>query len=153
MRNANAIQYVLTGGDSANDVISLYFKLKTEYRRNAQFACSSGALAALRKLRDSNGGGFLWQQNMAQGIDAPEGLLCGRPVFTWEDMNASLSTSPITSNKLLVGDFQAGYELTEIGPMSVLRDPYSTHGKTAFYVAQRFGGKLTDSNALKVLRA
>ena len=45
------------------------------------------------------------------------------------------------------------YELTEIGPMSILRDPYTVKGKTLFYIAQRFGGRVVDGNALKVLLA
>ena len=54
---------------------------------------------------------------------------------------------------ILCGDFTAGYELVEIGGMSILRDPYSTHGKTTFYVSHRFGGRLCDNDAVKVLRA
>jgi HK97 family phage major capsid protein len=153
LRDSGTIQYVASSADLANDVISLYFTLKTEYRRNARFACSSGTLAALRKLRDTDGSGYLWQHNLSQAIDAPDGLLVGRPVTTWEDMSATLTSSPEAADKLLVGDFDAGYELVEIGGMTILRDPYSVKGKTSFYIAQRFGGKITDANALKVLRA
>jgi HK97 family phage major capsid protein len=63
-----------------------------------------------------------------------------------------LSSSP-QGRKLLVGDFTAGYELTEIGGMTVLRDPYSTKGKTIFYISQRFGGTVIDNHAIKVLVA
>ena len=35
--------------------------------------------------------------------------------------------------------------------MSVLRDPYSTKGRVFFYIAQRFGGRITDNDAIKVL--
>jgi HK97 family phage major capsid protein len=153
MRAAGAIQYVPTTGDLANDVYDLYFSLKSEYRQNARFACSSGALAGLRKLRDEDGGGFLWQSNLSQAVDAPNGLLAGKPVLTWEDMSASISSSPQAADKLLVGDFQQGYELIEIGGMSVLRDPYTSRGKTLFYIYQRFGGAVVDNNSLKVLRA
>jgi HK97 family phage major capsid protein len=64
-------------------------------------------------------------------------LLFGRAVFTWEDMRATVSTSPQAPNRILFGDFAAGHGLTEIGPMTILRDPYSTKGKTVFYLAQR----------------
>jgi HK97 family phage major capsid protein len=151
-RNPAAIQYVTSTGDAANDVVDLLFALKPAYRRNARFAMSSTVLATLRKLRDSNGSGFLWQQNLSQGIDAPDGLLVGKPVTTWENMPSTYSTSPM-GFKVLCGDWKAGYELTEIGPMTVLRDPYTTKGSTVFYFAQRFGGKIVDNNALKVLRA
>lgn len=152
LRNAAALQYIDTTGDAANDIVDLYFTLAPEYRRNARFAMSSGVLADIRKLRDSNGSGFLWQQNLAQGIDAQDGLLVGRPVNTWEDLPATYATSP-QGFKVLCGDFAAGYELIEIGPMTIIRDPYTVKGKTLFYLYQRFGGKIVDNNAIKVLSA
>ena len=81
-RAATALQYIVGSGDLANDIISLYFTLKPEYRANATFVMSSASLAVVRQLRDSNGSGFLWQQNLSQAMDAPDGLLMGRPVIT-----------------------------------------------------------------------
>jgi len=35
--------------------------------------------------------------------------------------------------------------------MTILRDPYTAKGRTLFYIAARFGGKLTDNEAIKIL--
>lgn len=77
MRAADAIEYIATSADLANDIIELYFSLKPEYRRNASFVMSSATLAAVRKLRDSNGSGFLWQANLSGAVDAADGTLLG----------------------------------------------------------------------------
>jgi HK97 family phage major capsid protein len=152
IRDAAAIQYVSTGGDAADDVYSLYFTLAPEYRHNSTFAMSSGVLSSLRQLRDSSGSGFLWQQNLGSSVDAPDGLLAGRPVATWEDLTSSYTQSPV-DYPLLCGDFQAGYEITEIGPMSVILDQVTTKGKTLVFLYQRFGGCIIDNNAIKCVRA
>lgn len=57
-RLPDVIESVATSADVANDIIELYFTLKPEYRRNASFVMSSATLAAVRKLRDSNGSRF-----------------------------------------------------------------------------------------------
>lgn len=150
-RGADVVEAIVTTGDNANDIVDLFFALKPEYRANASFLMSSTVLATIRKLRDSSGSGFLWQQNLSNAIDAPDGLLVGRPVYTSESL-PSIGGSP-QADGIYVGDFQQAYELVQIGGMSVLRDPFSTHGKTTFYLAQRFGGRLIDNDSLKVLRA
>jgi HK97 family phage major capsid protein len=60
--------------------------------------------------------------------------------------------SPVEDG-ILCGDFDAGYELVRIGPMTLIRDDISVKGKVSFYTAQRFGGRLVDNDAIKVLRA
>lgn len=152
-RNVAALQHKVTTGDTATDIVSLFFTLAPEYRARSTWLMSSGVLASLRSLRAEAGDGqFLWQQNLSAAVDAPDGLLLGRPVATSESLPAVLSTSP-QGRKVIVGDFSTGYELVEIGGMTVLRDPYSTKGKTSFFISQRFGGTVVDNHAIKVLLA
>lgn len=151
LRAADALQYISGTSDLADDLISLFFSLKNEYRRNAQFVMSSTSLAAVRKLRDSNGSGYLWQQNLSSAIDAPDGLLLGRNVRTTEELDA-VGASP-ANNAILCGDFTVGYELVEIGPMSVIRDEVTDRGRVLFYIFQRVGGRIVDNDAIKVLQA
>lgn len=151
VRAADALEYISGSADLANDLIDLFFALKPEYRRSAVFVMSSASLAAVRKLRDASGSGFLWQQNMAQGIDAPDGLLLGKRVITTEELGV-VGSSP-ANNAILCGDFNSGYEIVEIGPMSIVRDDVTDRGRVLLYIAQRFGGRIVDNNALKVLKA
>ena len=53
----------------------------------------------------------------------------------------------------MVGDLDVAYELIRVGPMTLIRDDISVKGKVSFYTAQRFGGRLVDNDAIKVLRA
>jgi HK97 family phage major capsid protein len=150
-RAADVIEYIATSGDVANDLIELYFTLKPEYRRNAVFVMSSATLAAVRKLRDSNGSGFLWQANLSGAVDAGDGTLLGKRVITSEEL-PTIGASPVVDG-VLCGDFDVGYELVRIGPMTLIRDDISVKGKVSFYTAQRFGGRLVDNDAIKALRA
>ncbi len=152
-RAADVIQRVEASGsnDLADDLITTFFTLAPEYRRNATWVMSSASLAIARKLRDSNGSGFLWQANLGNAVDQSDGSLLGKPVITCEDL-PSLNGSP-GADGVLVGDFMQAYELVQIGPMEIIRDPYSTRGFTIFYLSSRFGGRLTDNNAIKVLAA
>jgi len=150
-RTQDILQYVSGTADLADDLITLFFTLKNEYRSNAAFAMSSTTLAAIRKLRDSSGSGYLWQQNLAQGMDAPDGLLLGKNVITTEELGAS-GQSP-SNFSILCGDFVQGYELIEIGPMAIVRDEVTDRGRVLFYISQRFGGRIVDNDAVKVLQA
>jgi len=154
-RAADAIEFVASlGNDSPvvaevnpDPLIDLFFTLKPEYRAQAQWVMSSSTLAAIRKLKDTTGQ-YLWQQNLGSAIDAPDGLLLGKPVRISEFMQ-SVGTNNFP---VLVGDWDAGYELIRIGGLMVVRDEITTPGKTKFYIRQRFGGRLTDNDSLKALR-
>lgn len=150
-RTQDVLQYISGSADTANDIISLYFSLKPEYRQRAQFVMSSATLSTVRQLRDASGSGFLWQQNLVAGVDAADGLLLGKRVITTEELGV-IGASP-ANNAILCGDFDQGYELVEIGGMSIIRDDVTDRGRVLFYIAQRFGGRITDNDAIKVLQS
>jgi HK97 family phage major capsid protein len=151
-RNADTIQYIDATNDLADDLISLYFSLKPEYRRNAVFVMSSASLAVVRKLRDSNGAGYLWQPNLGIAVDSGDGLLLGKRVITSELLPTVGGGSP-AHDAILCGDLMQAYELVEIGQMNILRDQVTVKGKTLIYLAQRFGARLVDNDACKILKA
>lgn len=151
MRAQDVLKYTAGTADLADDLVSLYFDLKPEYRANATFVMSSPSLAAVRKLRDSSGSGYLFQERLAGGVDSTDGTILGKRVITAEDLS-TIGNSPQVFG-VLCGDFTQGYELVQFGGLNILRDPYSTHGKTTFYVAARFGGRITDNDAVRVLAA
>jgi HK97 family phage major capsid protein len=150
-RAADEIEFVTSTSDLADDLISLFFALKNEYRRDAVFVMSSATLSVVRKLRDSNGSGYLWQQNLSNAIDAPDGFLLGKRVITGEELSTH-GTSP-QGYPILCGDFQVGYELVQLGGMQLIPDQVTTKGSTKFYISQRFGGRIIDNDAIKVLKA
>jgi len=150
-RGADVIEQIAATSDLSDSLITAFFTLAPEYRRNATWVMSSASLAVVRKLRDANGSGYLWQAPLGSGVDADDGSLLGKRVITCEDLS-TIGGSPQV-NGVLVGDFVQGYELVQIGPLQIIRDQISTRGFTIFYIAARFGGRLIDNNSLKVLAA
>jgi HK97 family phage major capsid protein len=138
--------------DLANSLIGLYFALKPEYRQQGTWVMSSATLSKVRKLRADGGDGqYLWQAGLGASVDAGDGSLLGRRVVVSELLDAVDVNSPQDGKPILFGDFNVGYELVRIGPLTVIRDQVTTKGKTKLYFAQRFGGRLVDNDAIKVM--
>jgi HK97 family phage major capsid protein len=153
-RAHGALQYVpiaassspfTTNGFGTDDVIDLVYALNPRLRGNARFAANTTTQGHLRKLKDNNGQ-YLWQPSLQAG--QPDRLI-GYELFTWEEMG-----DPTTANAfpLAYGDFSKGYTLVTRQEMSILVDPYTDKGYTAFFVDRRFGGIVTNNSALKLIK-
>lgn len=149
-RPFGTLQYVgsgnATGLGTAPDtkLIDLIHALKSGYRQGAVFVMNSSTLAAIRKLKTTDGA-FLWQPGMVEG--QPNRLL-GYPVVEAEDMpDIAGNAFPIA-----FGNFRSGYLIAERGATRVLRDPFTNKPFVHFYATKRIGGKVLDSNAIKLLR-
>lgn len=154
MRSASAYQYIpisatsspfTSAGIGLDDVISLTYKLNPRYRGNAKFACNTITQGHLRRLKDEDGQ-YLWQPSLQVG--QPDRLL-GYPIFTWENMG-----SPTGSNAypLAFGDFRSAYTLVTRGELRIVRDQVTAPGFTKFYIARRYGGTVTNNDAVKFLK-
>lgn len=132
-------------GVNADSVIDLVYALRAGYRGNAKFAMNSVTQGHMRKLKDTNGQ-YLWQPSLQAG--QPDRLL-GYEVFTWEDLG-----NPQTANALAVafGDFKKVFTLATRTGMQIIRESVTAPGFTKFYIARRFGGIVTNNNAVKVLK-
>jgi HK97 family phage major capsid protein len=51
-----------------------------------------------------------------------------------------------------LGDFKAGYVITDRVGIRVLRDPYTAKPYVHFYTTKRVGGGPLDTNAIKLLK-
>ncbi len=150
VRAFGTVQYIgsgsVTGFDSAPDarLIDLIHSLKSSHRQGACFVMNSATLAAVRKLKTSDGA-FLWQPGMVEG--QPDRLL-GYPVIEAEDMpDIAAGECPIA-----FGNFRHGYLIAEHSATRVLRDPFTNKPFVHFYATKRVGGKVLDSNAIKLLK-
>ncbi|GAA0759152.1 HK97 family phage major capsid protein [Erythromicrobium ramosum] len=135
-----------TGLGTAPDtkLIDLVHMLKAGYRQGAVFVMNSATLAAIRKLKTVDGA-LLWQPGLVEG--QPDRLL-GYPVVEAEDMpDVAAGTFPIA-----FGNFRSGYLISERGATQVLRDPFTNKPFVHFYATKRIGGKVLDSNAIKLLK-
>lgn len=145
-RAFGTVENMLAAGTDAitsDELISLIYKAKAGYRRNASFMMNRLTLAEIRKLKDSQGQ-YLWQPSLQAG--QPSSLL-GYGVVENDDM----AVSAANANTVMFGDFSRAYTIVDRIGTRVLRDPYTNKPYVNFYTTRRTGGMLTDSNAVKVL--
>jgi len=131
-------------GDPAGVFYDAKYGLRAEYRMRAQWLMNSLTLAAVMKFRNADGD-YIFREGLTLGT--PDTIL-GTPATIMEDMPAlGANTFPVA-----IGDFNAGYELIDITGMSIIRDDVTAKGHTIFYVARRLGGKVTDDDAIKLIK-
>ncbi len=150
VRAFGTLQYIgsgsATGLGTALDakLIDLIHSLKSGHRQGACFVMNSATLANVRKLKTADGA-FLWQPGLVEG--QPDRLL-GYPVIEAEDMpDVAGGAFPIA-----FGNFRHGYLIAEHSGTRVLRDPFTNKPFVHFYATRRIGGKVLDSNAIKLLK-
>ncbi|WP_332712643.1 phage major capsid protein [Pelagibacterium mangrovi] len=135
------------GTAPADLLIDLFYSLKPFYRANATWGMNGTTLAAVRKLKDTTTGQFLWQPGLQAG--QPDTLL-GRPVIELPDMDdVGAGKFPI-----ILGDFMQGYRIVDRIALSSLRDPYSAavSSQTRFHWRKRVGGAVVKAEAFKALK-
>lgn len=150
VRAFGTLQYLgsgsATGLGAAPDakMIDLIHSLKSGHRQGAVFVMNSATLSSVRKLKTADGA-FLWQPGLVEG--QPDRLL-GYPVIEAEDMpDIAGGAFPIA-----FGNFRHGYLIAEHSATRVLRDPFTNKPFVHFYATKRVGGKVLDSNAIKLLK-
>ena len=150
VRAFGTLQYVGSGDADGFDtnpdakLIDLVHTMKAGHRQGASFVMNSATLAEVRKLKTADGA-FLWQPGLVEG--QPD-RLPGYPVVEAEDMpDIAAGTFPIA-----FGNFRHGYLIAERSATQVLRDPFTNKPFVHFYATKRVGGKVLDSNAIKLLK-
>lgn len=149
-RAFGTLQYIATGQAAAlatapfDNFRDLEFTLKAGYRAGAKYLMNSLTLAALAKVKDSTGQ-YLLKQAVAEGLPDTIG---GKGVVIAEDMPS------IAANAFPVayGDFSKGYLIADIPGLWMVRDEVTKAGWIRFQMAKRVGGKLLDTNAIKLLK-
>lgn len=149
-RAFGALQFIGSGNASTLGsapelkLIDLVHTLTAGHRQGASWVMNSTTLAAVRKLKDSEGA-FLWQPGLVEG--QPDRLL-GYPVVEAEDMpDVAADAFPIA-----FGNFRAGYLIAERSATAILRDPFTNKPFVHFYATKRIGGQVLDSDAIKLLK-
>jgi len=148
-RAFGALQYIASGQAGAmptslDTFYDMVYALRARYRANACWVTAKLLLASLRKYKDSTGQ-YMWQNAVAAG--QPDTFL-GYPVVEAEDMPAVAANS----FPLAYGDFKEGYLICDRVGMRMTRDEITQPGFVKFYVRKRVGGKLRNSQAIKLLK-
>lgn len=148
-RAFGTLQYIASGQaaalpTSADIFYDLIYSLRARYRANARWATSKLVLAAMRKYKDSQNQ-YLWQPSLV--TDQPATFM-GYPITEAEDMPVVAANA----FPLAFGDFKEGYLIADRVGMRMTRDEITTPGFVKFYVRKRVGGKLRNTQAIKVLK-
>lgn len=154
-RTFGTLQYVPSGAagafiaatasvSPADCLINMIYTLKAGYRVNGRWVMNSQTAGTVRKFKDLEGR-FLWTDPLAEGQPA---LLLGYPVTIAEDMpDIGANTFPIA-----FGDFQRGYIIADRVGIRIIRDEVTKPGFVRYLIGKRVGGKILDSNAIKLLK-
>lgn len=148
-RAFGTLQYVASGQaaalpTSADVFYDLIYALRSRYRTNAKWVTSKLVLSALRKYKDTTNN-YLWQPSLVAGQPS---MFMGYEVVEAEDMPAVAANA----FSLAFGDFKEGYLIADRVGMRITRDEITTPGFVKFYIRKRVGGKIRNSQAIKLLK-
>lgn len=130
---------------TADELFDIYHSIVSGYRSNATWVMNDATIAAVRKLKDSDGQ-YIWQPGLAAG--RPDTIL-GRPVVA----DDALAAQGSAAKSIVFGDIARAYTVRMVNALDVARsDEYAfdTDLVTWRFVA-RFDGALVDEKALVVV--
>lgn len=128
-----------------DEIMDLFYSLKSPYRKNAIFTMNDATVKAIRKLKDGNGQ-YIWQPSLTAG--APDTIL-NRPVKT----SSYIPTLGAGAKSIAFGDFKYYWVADRQGrSFQRLNELYAANGQVGFKATQRVDGKLILPEAIKVLK-
>jgi HK97 family phage major capsid protein len=128
-----------------DEIMDLFFSLKSPYRKNAVFVMNDATVKAIRKLKDGNGQ-YIWQPSITAGT--PDTIL-NRPVKT----SSYVPTIASGAKSIAFGDFGYYWVADRQGrSFKRLNELYAATGQVGFMATQRVDGKLILPEAIKVLQ-
>jgi len=130
---------------TVDEIMDLFYSLKSPYRKNAVFVMNDSTVKAIRKLKDGNGQ-YLWQPSITAG--QPDTIL-NRPVKT----SAYVPAIAAGAKTIAFGDFGYYWIADRQGrSFQRLNELYAATGQVGFKATQRVDGKLILPEAIKVLQ-
>ncbi len=128
-----------------DEVIDLYFSLKSEYRGKAIWMMNDAILCEVAKMKDG-AGRYIWQLSLAPG--KPDTIL-GRPVIA----NSEMATLAGSAKVMAFGDFSY-YWIVDRGTPIIQRliELYAANGQDGFLQEKRVDGRLMVPEAIKLMK-
>ena len=127
-----------------DDVMDLFYSVKSPYRKKSTFVMNDSTVKALRKLKDNNGI-YIWQPSVQAG--QPDTIL-NRPVVT----SAYASAIAAGGKVIAFGDFKYYWIADRQGrSFKRLNELFAANGQVGFLGSQRVDGMLILPEAVKVL--
>lgn len=127
-----------------DNLLDLEYSLMTKYAMAARWFAARPTIRKMRGFKDTQGQ-YLWQPSLIVGQPA---TFDGYEIVETPDM-------PVVAADALpvaFGDMRQGYQIVDKRGMTMLRDPYSNKPFVNFYSTMRVGGKVANTEAVKVLQ-
>ena len=129
---------------TADELMDLYYSLKSPYRKKAVWVLNDSTIKAIRKLKDNNGQ-YLWQPSLVAGT--PD-MILGRPIRT----SAYMPAIAAGAKTIAFGDFSYYWIADRQGrSFKRLNELFAASGQVGFLASQRVDGKMILAEAVKVL--
>lgn len=153
--------YVIGGGASTlttDGLVTLYWSVPAQYRKNAKFVNSSATALEIAKLKDANGR-YVWQASdmFGGGLGSvqQDGSVIVQPRMLGAPMVLTEHAPAVGSNTFPIsfGDHR-GYIMAERVGMTirVLDELYAETDQKLFLLRMRFGGQLVEDYKIKLLK-
>lgn len=143
------VEVIDSGSDTAfdlDDLIDLQAELKIGYQ--GAWMWNKKTRAFIRKFAGNDT--YHWEPSAGAGYPS---TFLGDNYFLANDLVAPTSGAFSANDKpVLYGDFGVGYRIVDRVGMSVMRDPYRNRPFVEFYTRRRYGGKVVQPEAIKILR-
>lgn len=128
-----------------DEIMDLFYSLKSPYRKNAVFVTNDATVKSIRKLKDGNGQ-YLWQPSVTAG--QPDTIL-NRPMKT----STYVPVIASAAKTIAFGDFSYYWVADRQGrAFQRLNELYAATGQVGFKATHRVDGKLILAEAVKVLQ-
>lgn len=134
-----------TANITFDDVMDLFYSVKSPYRKKAVWVLNDTTVKALRKLKDNNGN-YIWQPSVQAG--QPD-MILNRPYHT----SAYVPELAAGAKVMAFGDFSYYWVADRQGrSFKRLNELFAATGQVGFLASQRVDGKLILSEAVKTLK-
>lgn len=133
-----------TANISFDDVMDLFYAVKSPYRKKSVWVLNDTTVKALRKLKDNNGN-YIWQPSVQAG--QPD-MILNRPYHT-----SSYVPEVAAGKKVMAfGDFSYYWIADRQGrSFKRLNELYAANGQVGFLASQRVDGRLILAEAVKTM--
>lgn len=147
-----SVGYIASGASGAfaasapgDKIIDLQHSLKAQYRPGAVFLTNDTTLGVMRQMKDGSGSYYLWQPD-------PLGAFGGRFLGHQVEVDDNMAAIAAGSISLAFGNFKRGYTIVNRAGTTLIRDNITAKGTTKFNFRRRFGGGITNFEAIKLMK-
>ena len=141
----NAIVAAAANAITTNELIDLYYSLRSPYRKRAVWIMNDATVNMIRKLKDGNGQ-YIW----SPGITANDtDTILGRKVYT----TTCMPTAKTGAKTVAFGDLDYYWVGDREGiSFKRLNELYATKGQVGFLATKRLDARLILPETIKVLK-